>query len=214
MLFFLLHYNPNRLQAVIAGWVSTDGLAAHIAGVNVVSIVYMIPLGISQSLSTLIGGSLGEGMPKLAVEFARKGSLLMLVVSCMYGVGILLNVDRISRLYSTEPEMLSVLSIVLQMMSGFVVIDAMNAAFAGIIRGLGLQSRAARYQAFGSFCVMLPIGYITYPFLGIPGIWTGSIAGLFVSASLFFSIIYKADFNECSRRAIHEARTHHQQSSV
>jgi Na+-driven multidrug efflux pump len=84
----------------------------------------------------------------------------------------------------------------------------MNTTQAGIIRGLGLQSRAARYQTIAMFGVMLPVGYFAYPYLGVPGVWTGSIAGMVTSAILFFTIIQNADYQECSRRAIQESRLH------
>jgi MATE family multidrug resistance protein len=92
--------------------------------------------------------------------------------------------------------------------SGFVVFDAMNTTEAGIIRGLGLQSRAARLQIVAMFGVMLPVGYLLAPHLGVPGVWIGSIFGIVTSATLFFTVIRRADWQECSRRAIQESRIH------
>ena len=200
-----LLFVSRRLQAVFAGWVSTEGLAAHVAGVNVIAIAFMVPNGISQSLSTLIGASLGEGLPTLAVDFTKKGCLLMWCVACTYGLGIYLGVDDISRIYSTDPAMRKILTTILVMTSGFVVFDAMNTTLAGVIRGLGLQTRAAKYQAVAMFGVMLPVGYFAYPHWGVPGVWVGSIVGMTVSALLFLSIVRKADYKDCSRRAIREA---------
>ena len=209
-LLVAIEWSAFELQAVFAGWVSTEGLAAHVAGINVIAIVFMVPNGISQSLSTLIGASIGEGLPNLAIEFSKKGPLLMFGLACSYGAAIFVWENAIARLYSTDQAMLQILTTILTMTSVFVVVDAMNTIQAGIIRGLGLQSRAAKYQAVAMLGVMLPIGYFTYPYMGVPGIWTGSIVGLSVSALLFFSILYRADFKECSRRAIQEAhRAHH-----
>ena len=207
-LLVAVEWSAFELQSVFAGWVSTQGLAAHVAGVNVIAIVFMIPNGVSQSLSTLIGASLGEGLPKLAEDFTRKGALLMFFVACSYGLAIFFSVNGIAHIYSTDPITLSILEPVLTITSVFVIADAMNTTQAGIIRGLGLQSRAARYQTIAMFGVMLPVGYFAYPYLGVPGVWTGSIAGMVTSAILFFTIIQNADYQECSRRAMQESRLH------
>lgn len=203
-----------ELQSVFAGWVSTEGLAAHVAGVNVIAIVFMVPNGISQSLSTLIGASLGEGLPKLGKEFAKKGALLMFGIACCYGFAIWWFTDAIAFLYSTDEVTMNILTTVLAITSVFVVFDAMNTTGAGIIRGLGLQSRAAKYQMMAMFGVMLPVGYILYPHFGVPGIWYGSISGMLVNAFLFLRVVSRADWNECSRRAIQESRIHILASSV
>jgi MATE family multidrug resistance protein len=197
-----------ELQSVFAGWVSTQGLAAHVAGVNVIAIVFMVPNGVSQSLSTLIGASLGEGLPDLGKRFARKGAILMFVISCMYGSAIWLFNEPIANLYSSDLSTFHILRKVLILTSGFVVFDAINTTEAGIIRGLGLQTKAAKMQIMAMFGIMLPVGYLLYPHMGVPGIWIGSISGMVVSATLFFTVIRRADWKECSRRAIQESRIH------
>jgi MATE family multidrug resistance protein len=197
-----------ELQSVIAGWISTQGLAAHIAGINVIAIVFMVPNGVSQSLSTLIGASLGEGLPKLGMDFAKKGAILMFTLACLYGIGIWLFIDPIANIYSSDDATKAILKSVLILASGFVVLDAMNTTGAGIIRGLGLQTKAAKYQMMALFGIMLPVGYSLYPHFGVPGIWMGSITGMTVSALLFLRVIKGADWKECSRRAVQESRIH------
>lgn len=204
-LLVAVEWSAFELQSVLAGWVSTDGLAAHVAGINVIAILFMIPSGLSQSLSTLVGASLGEGLPKLAMEFTKKGSLLMFIIACFYGACIFFWKDAIARVYSTDERMSEILKSLLSIISVFVVGDAMTTTFTGTIRGLGLQTIAAKYQIFAMFVVMLPIGYISYPYLGVPGVWLGSVAGITTSALLFLSLIRKTDFSQCSLRAILEA---------
>lgn len=207
-LLVAVEWTAFELQSVFAGWVSTEGLAAHVAGVNLNTIVFMVPSGVSQSLSTLIGASLGEGLPDLAKDFARKGAALMFGLACTYGIGIWVFLDPIANIYSSDEGTKIILKSVLALTSGFVVFDAMNTTEAGIIRGLGLQSRAARLQMVAMFGVMLPVGYLLAPHLGVPGIWIGSILGIVTSATLFFTVIRRADWQECSRRAIQESRIH------
>ena len=204
-LLVAVEWSAFELQSVLAGWVSTDGLAAHIAGINVIAILFMIPSGLSQSLSSLIGARLGEGMPNLALDITKKGALLMLSVSCAYGVCIFYLQDSIVRLYSTDEKMSKIFKSLLTIISFFVVGDAMTTTLTGSIRGLGLQTIAAKYQMLAMFGIMLPIGFVSYPYLGVPGVWLGSVAGITTSALLFLNLIRKTDFSEFSRRAISEA---------
>jgi MATE family multidrug resistance protein len=197
-----------ELQSVIAGWVSTQGLAAHVACVNVVAIVFMVPNGVSQSLSTLIGASLGEGLPDVGKKFAKKGLILVTLLACTYGLLIWYFDPSIAELYSSEPVTQQIMKQLLTITAIFVLFDAWNTTCMGIIRGLGLQTRAAKLQILAMFGVMLPVGYVLYPHLGVPGIWYGSVSGMFTGASLFVWVIMSSDWTQCSRRAIHESRMH------
>ena len=195
-----------ELQSLFAGWVSTEGLAAHVACANVVAIVFMIPNGVSQSLSTLVGASLGEGLPKQSKLFAKKGGFMMLGIACTYGVSVMMFNSSIASMYSSDQTTNSILKSCLILTVFFVVFDAMNTTEASIIRGMGLQTRAAKYQMIGMFGVMLPVGFYLYRYMGIPGIWVGNNAGMLTSALLFLRMIVSADWNECSKRAIREAK--------
>ena len=197
-----------ELQSVIAGWVSTQGLAAHVACVNVIAIVFMIPNGLSQSLSTLIGASLGEGLPQLGKDFAKKGLFLVTMLASTYGL-LIWNFDpSIAKLYSSEPVTMQIMKQLLKITAIFVLFDAWNTTCMGIIRGLGLQTRAAKLQILAMFGVMLPVGYFLYPYFGVAGIWYGSVSGMVTGASFFVRVILTSDWTECSRRAIHESRMH------
>lgn len=206
-------WSAFELQSVLAGWVSTDGLAAHVAGINLIAILYMIPSGLSQSLSTLVGASLGEGVPELAKDFTKKGCILMMLIASTYGACIYIWQASIARVYSTDEKMSQIMKSILPIISILVIGDAMATTITGTIRGLGLQTRAAQYQMLAMFGVMLPIGYLSYSYLGVPGIWIGSVVGTLTSTVLFFSLIRRTSFAECSRRAIYEASLNHIVSS-
>ena len=70
-----------ELQALVAGWVGTEGLAAHVAGANVVTAVFMVAIGIQQATSTLVGFSIGNQKPKNAKEIA--------IVSIVFTTGLI-----------------------------------------------------------------------------------------------------------------------------
>jgi MATE family multidrug resistance protein len=191
-----------ELQAVIAGWVSTSGLAAHVAGVSVICIAFRIPQGLSQSLSTLVGTALGNGRPRQAKLFANYGFGVGILLALGSGACIHVYRSSIGAVYSKDPEVVPLMDTVIDMASVFVIPDALSMTQEGILRGLKLQSLTARYKILSLFGVMLPSSFILSRYMGVPGVWTGSILGVCFSTFFYYRIITSTDFAQRSTEAI------------
>ena len=205
--FFLvfIEWSCFELTAVIAGWVSTEALSAHVSGNSIIAVAFMIPSGFATAISSLIGASIGEGAPKLAERFTRVGLVLIFFVAITYGIAIHVFSEHICAVYTTDPEALVILRTLVTMIGLFVISDAMNCGEAGALRGLGKQSLGAKCQLFSMYGLMLPIGYALHSSYGVPGIWVGSIVGITTSAVMFGTILIRTDYADCSRRAIRES---------
>ena len=59
-----------ELLAIFTGLLGVNELAAEVVIINLVSFIFMLPLGISYSASALTGNYLGEGKIDLAKRFA------------------------------------------------------------------------------------------------------------------------------------------------
>ena len=59
-----------ELLAIFTGLLGVNELAAEVVIINMVSFIFMLPLGISYSASALTGNYLGEGKIDLAKRFA------------------------------------------------------------------------------------------------------------------------------------------------
>ena len=204
--FFLIfiEWSCFELTAVIAGWVSTIALSAHVSANNVIAVAYMIPMGIAAATSALTGACLGEGAPKLAYKFAITGIALSVIVSVAYGFLLYRYADPLAALYTTDPDALGILVTLIKIIAVYVVADAINCAEAGVLRGLGKQSIGAKYQTIVMYGVLLPLAFGLHFQYGVAGIWFASMLGMMTSAAGFAYIISKTDFMECSRRAVLE----------
>jgi len=70
MLMLCFEWWAFELLAIFTGLLGVNELAAEVVIINMVSFIFMLPLGISYSASALTGNYLGEGKIDLAKRFA------------------------------------------------------------------------------------------------------------------------------------------------
>lgn len=71
MLMLCFEWWAFELLAIFTGLLGVNELAAEVVIINMVSFIFMLPLGISYSASALTGNFLGEGKIDLAKRFAK-----------------------------------------------------------------------------------------------------------------------------------------------
>ena len=84
------------------------------------------------------------------------------------------------------------------------VFDGAQGVSAGVLRGMGRQTRVALLN-FGGFWVLgLPMGFLlAFHFhVGVYGVWWGFCIGLFVISLLYLWALSRIDFEEEARRAL------------
>jgi len=197
-----IEWGAYELQAMIAGWVGTEGLASHVAGANVVTAVFMGAIGISQATAALVGISLGKRRPASAKSFATVSLGFTAVLYTFVCIAIIAWRDRIAALISTDPVVVETLHNLLVVVGVFAIVDALNGVGEGVLRGLGLQPKAVIFKMIGMLAVRLPVGYYLSLDYGVCGIWIGAVAGMMFSCCGFVYVMSRSDFRECSRKAI------------
>lgn len=209
-----IEWGAYELQAMIAGWVGTEGLASHVAGANVVTAVFMGAIGISQSAAALVGISLGKRKPHTAKAFAISSLSFTAVLYTLIGISIIVWRASMSTLISSDPVVIDTLHQLLIVVGIFAIIDAVNGVGEGVLRGMGLQPKAVIFKMVGMLAVRLPLGYYLSLDMGVTGIWIGAIAGMLCSCAGFCYVIQQASFTECSEKAIarQDEEKHHQNS--
>jgi len=70
MLMLCFEWWAFELLAIFTGLLGVEQLAAEVVIINLISFIFMLPLGISYSASALTGNYLGEGKIDLAKKFA------------------------------------------------------------------------------------------------------------------------------------------------
>jgi MATE family multidrug resistance protein len=172
--------------ALMMGNLGARELAAHQIAINLASLSFMVPFGISGAAATRVGNAIGRG--------DSEGARLSAAVSLFVGGGVMLIFgalfrllpSTLARLYTSEPEVIALAALLIPIAGLFQVVDGTQVVGAGILRGAA-DTRFPAVSAFvGFWLVGLPFGsWLTYGRgMGPQGLWWGLTAGLATVALL------------------------------
>lgn len=168
----------------IAGMLGQTVLAAHTIALNIASLAFMVPLGISQGAVTRVGNLLGEHEYKLAKHAAWTaiffGGIIMAISATIFVVFRFVLPD----FYTENTEVVVIAATILPIAAAFQIVDGIQVVCAGVLRGMGrpLPSAIANLVAF--WIIGLPLAYWTTITLGygIEALWWSLSLGLAVVA--------------------------------
>lgn len=179
-----LEYWAFAITTLWAGRLGALELAAHSIVLNLASIAYMVPLGISIAATTRVGNLLGAGDRPGAqraawVAFALGGTV-MLAFALVFVAGR----TWIPAWYTSAPAVIALAAAVLPIVAAFELFDGLQVVGGGILRGVGRTRPAAIANLFGYYALGLPLGWwLAGPGgLRLAGLWWGLAAGLFAVA--------------------------------
>jgi MATE family multidrug resistance protein len=170
--------------ALLAGWLGATPLAAHTIVLNLASLSFMLPLGISQGAVTRVGNLLGAGRSRDAERAAWVAIALGASVMGVCAAGFLLGRHALPHLYTAELEVIAVAASILPIAAAFQIFDGTQVVCCGVLRGMGRTRPAAWFNLFGYWALGLPLGaWLAFRAgWGLLGIWWGLCFGLAVVA--------------------------------
>lgn len=179
----VLDYMNFEVTQIEANMLGETTQAAHISVMNTVSLLYMIPLGISIGITVLIGNSIGEGDRVQAKSYASAACLGLLFTVLPIDILLLFFRDYISTLYSYDEVVIETVKEILPLMVVFNIIDSYQCVLGGILKGIAMQKVAVLAILISYYVFALPIGYVLafHMGAGIFGLWYGLIIGAIMS---------------------------------
>jgi MATE family multidrug resistance protein len=179
-----LEYWAFAIVTLWAGRLGALPLAAHSIAINLASITYMVPLGISMGAATRVGNLLGAGEPARARRVAwvalAMGGGVMLLFAGLFVAGR----TWIPAWYTGDAGVIAAAAAVLPIAAAFELFDGLQAVGGGVLRGAGRTRPAALANLVGYYALGLPLAaWLGRPGrLGLPGLWWGLALGLFAVA--------------------------------
>jgi multidrug resistance protein, MATE family len=178
-------------------------LAAQSVLATLTSITFMIPFPLSIAASTrvanLIGATLADAA-KLTTKVAFVGAV---IIGCLNVTLLSALKDYIPRLFTSDPEVIKLVSDILPLCAAFQLFDALAALCNGTLRGLGRQHFGGYVQLFCYYVIAMPISMGTAFGLGwgLWGLWTGVALALGLVALIEFVYLGRTDWELSVREA-------------
>lgn len=190
-LMILAEVGMFTATSIMMGWLGTIPLAAHGIALQLASLAFMVPLGLSHAVNVRVGNAAGRGNPDDIARASRIGILLTILFTTFSALVFLLLPEPLISLYldSANPDAPLVLFYAVPLLyvaAAFQLVDGLQVIASGSLRGLK-DTRVPMYIAASSYWLVgLPTGYIFAFVLGYDGIgvWTGLAVGLSLAATL------------------------------
>jgi MATE family multidrug resistance protein len=187
----LLEFGAFALVALMMGWLGTRQMAGHQIAINLAALTFMVPLGVGDAASVLVGQAVGRGDPGGTRGAARaalaSGATFMAATAALF----LLFAEPLARLYSRDVEVIAIAAALIPIAGVFQVFDGLQVVAAGVLRGVGDTRGPMLVNLLGYWVLGLPLsvslGFVAG--LGPVGLWWGLVLGLgVVAASLLIRV--------------------------
>lgn len=175
-----LEYWAFAVATLWAGRLGAVELASHTIALNLASVSYMLPLGVSFGAAARVGQLIGAGDGPGARVAAW--SSLGLGAALMSAGAVLFVAARfwLPTFYSNDATTIAMAAGLLPIAAAFQLFDGLQAVGGGVLRGMGMPRPAAFANLLGYYVVALPLGWL-FAFrlgLGVTGLWVGLALGL------------------------------------
>jgi len=108
MLMLCFEWWAFEILALFTGLLGVDELAAEVVIINLISFIFMLPLGISYSASALTGNYIGEGKIDLAKKFAKMSVIFDICCTTVIVVLLAIFKDAVTSLFTSEPKVIKI----------------------------------------------------------------------------------------------------------
>src|SRR5581483_5538037 len=183
---FVLEWGIFGTVAMLMGRLGTIPVAAHQVAINLASLTFMVPLGISAAATVLVGRAVGRNDPRGARRAARAALVSGAGFMGLMALILLSIPAELAGIYSREAPVVALAAALLPVAGAFQVFDGLPVVSIGILRGLA-DTRAPFVIALLGFWLLgfpVSVGLGFYTPLGAVGLWYGLVAGLAAVAGL------------------------------
>ncbi|GJM63344.1 MATE family efflux transporter [Persicobacter diffluens] len=175
------------VAAIMMGWISEVGLAAHQVAISISTLGFMVYQGIGAAAGIEISKYYGkEDLPNMK-RSAYAALMIILVMSTGMVLFFLLGRYWLADLFTDDQEVILLVNVFLFWLAAFQIPDGIQIVYAGVLRGVQ-DFKFPLWLTFSAyFIISLPFSYWAafHGGFGEVGIWMGFPLGLSISSTLF-----------------------------
>ena len=172
--------------SLLMGTFGVTAIAGHQVAINIASVTFMLPMGLSIAISIRVGQAKGRGDYVATSYIGYAGIILSVLIMAVTATVFVNFPEMIVALYSDDLDVRSLAVQLLYMAAVFQLSDGMQVGALGALRGLKDTRVPFVTNVVAYWGVGLPIAYLVgvYFNFGPVGMWVGLIVGLSIAAVL------------------------------
>ncbi|NNJ72407.1 MAG: MATE family efflux transporter, partial [Enterobacterales bacterium] len=169
---------------LLIGRYAIDMIASHQIALNVASVIYMVPVGLSIAVTARVGHAAGRHNLTHIKRSAYLGIIFAVVFSVLMTLILVLLPRQIVSIYTQEVAVIDMTIKLLWIASVFLIVDSVQVITASALRGLHDTFVPMLIAALSYWLVGFSTGYYLAENLGLmaEGYWYGFVSGLTCSA--------------------------------
>jgi len=183
---YQLEYGVFAVVGVMMGWLGTTELAGHQVAINLASLTFMVPLGVSAAAAVLVGQAVGRGDAGAARRAAAAALTCGVAFMAASAIVMLTIPGPLARVYTTDPTVAALAATLIPIAGVFQVFDGTQVVSIGILRGVADTRAPMLVNVLGFWLLGLPVsaalGFATGA--GPRGLWWGLTVGLLIVATV------------------------------
>lgn len=173
---------------VFAGWLGVLPLAAFAIGLNLISMVFMIAVGIGAATAVRVGMAHGRGDRTEVALAGWMGLALCVAVVAVFAVVFAVAPEAVVAAYTTDPALRATAVPLITVCAWILIVDAGQGVMANALRGRGETWAPMLLHTISYLGVMIPLAYLlAFPVgadRGVLGLFEATFIASVVSIAL------------------------------
>jgi len=171
----IIEISMFALAAMLIGKLEPAQLAGHQVALNLCSLTFMIPLGLSAAASVRVGHAVGRSDAPAAARAGWTALAFGATFMSCAALAFWIMPRALTRVYTPDPKVLDTSIAILFVAGFFQLFDSTQVVVTGALRGLGNTHTPMLVHLGGYWLIGLPLGYalcFNYK-MGAVGMWIG-----------------------------------------
>jgi MATE family multidrug resistance protein len=175
-----LEFGVFGAAGLLMGLLGTVAVASHQVALQFAALTFMIPVGVAQATSVVVGQAVGRADPHSARRAVGAGMIAATGFMSFTAVMFLTIPGPLARLFSNDPVVVAAAAALLPIAGVFQVFDGVQVTGAGALRGVGDTRVPMLMNLVGFWFVGLPAcAWLGFGLdLGPQGVWWGLAIGI------------------------------------
>jgi MATE family multidrug resistance protein len=186
----VLEIGVFALATALIARLDPASLAAHQIALNMASLTFMVPLGISSAAAVRVGHLIGQRDPDAAGRAGWSALACGVAFMGLAAVAFLAVPKWIARLYTDDPAVIRMSVTLLAIAAAFQLFDGCQVVASGALRGTGNTRTPMLCNLVFYWFVGMPLGmWLCFRAgWGAAGLWTGLCCGLILIGSVLLAV--------------------------